>query len=76
MSNLTTIRQIQLERHSATYWRVSFNHPPLNIFGPETLPQLEWIIKSLETDNCVKVVVFDSAVEGFFSDPLQFPCAA
>jgi hypothetical protein len=29
-------RQIRLERRSPFYWRVTFDHPPLNIFGPET----------------------------------------
>jgi enoyl-CoA hydratase/carnithine racemase len=72
MSNPTTTRQIQLERRSAFYWRVSFDNPPLNIFGPETVPQLEEIIKSLESDERVKVVVFDSAVEGFFLTHYNF----
>src|SRR5580698_8230268 len=72
MNVLTTTRQIQLERRSAFYWRVSFDHPPLNIFGPETVPQLEEIIKSLESDERVKVVVFDSAVEGFFLTHYNF----
>ena len=40
--------------------------PPLNIFGPTNIPQLEEIMSSLESDERVKVVVFDSAVEGFF----------
>jgi hypothetical protein len=39
---------------------------PLNIFGPETIPQLDEIIKARETDEQVKVVVFDSAVDGLF----------
>src|SRR5690349_16315798 len=39
---------------------------PLNIFGPANLPQLEQIVSALENDDRVKVVVFDSAVEGFF----------
>jgi hypothetical protein len=34
-------RQLRLERLSPSYWRVTFDHPPLNIFGPETIPQLE-----------------------------------
>src|SRR4029079_17198899 len=37
----------------------------LNIFGPETIPQLNEIVTAIETDEQVKVVVFDSAVEGF-----------
>jgi enoyl-CoA hydratase/carnithine racemase len=65
-------RQIQLERRSPAYWRVTFNHPPLNIFGPETVPELEAVIQSIETDPAVKVVVFDSAVEGFFITHYNF----
>jgi hypothetical protein len=32
--------QIRLERHSPSYWRVTFDLPPLNIFGPKNIPQL------------------------------------
>src|SRR5437899_4658167 len=66
MSDTTMTKQILLTRQSPAYWRVTFNHPPLNIFGPETIPQLNEIITALETDEHVKVVVFDSAVQGFF----------
>jgi len=61
----TTTKQILLTRRPPAFWRVTFDHPPLNIFGPETLPQLNKIITALETDDQVKVVVFDSAVDGF-----------
>src|SRR5207253_8586581 len=44
----------------------------LNIFGPEMLPQVNEIITAVETDEQVKVVVFDSAVEGFFLIHLDF----
>jgi len=64
--NVSSIQQIRLERRLPSYWRVTFDHPPLNIFGPETIPQLNEIVTALETDEHVKVVVFDSAVEGFF----------
>jgi enoyl-CoA hydratase/carnithine racemase len=72
MSDMTTTKQILLTRRSPAYWRVTFNHPPLNIFGPETIPQLDEIITALETDEQVKVVVFDSAVEGFFLTHYDF----
>jgi enoyl-CoA hydratase/carnithine racemase len=72
MNDLTNTRQIRLERRSPSYWRVTFDHPPLNIFGPDTIPQLEEIIQSLEHDPDVKVVVFDSAVEGFFLNHYDF----
>jgi enoyl-CoA hydratase/carnithine racemase len=67
-----TATQIHLERRLPSYWRVTFDHPPLNIFGPETIPQLDEIITALETDPEVKVVVFDSAVDGFFLTHYDF----
>ena len=72
MSDTMMTKQILLTRQSPAYWRVTFNHPPLNIFGPETIPQLNEIITALETDEHVKVVVFDSAVEGFFLTHYDF----
>jgi enoyl-CoA hydratase/carnithine racemase len=68
----SSTRQILLERRLPSYWRVTFDHPPLNIFGPETIPQLNEVITAFETDPDVKVVVFDSAVEGFFLTHYDF----
>ena len=67
-----TSTQVNLTRHSPHYWRVTFDHPPLNIFGPETIPQLNEIVTAIETDKHVKVVVFDSAVQGFFLTHYNF----
>jgi enoyl-CoA hydratase/carnithine racemase len=64
--------QMRLARRSPTYWRVTFDNPPLNIFGPDSIPQLNEIITALETDDQVKVVVFDSAIEGFFLTHYDF----
>jgi enoyl-CoA hydratase/carnithine racemase len=69
---VTNREQIYLTRRSLHYWRVTIDRPPLNIFGPETIPQLNEIITALETDKQVKVVVFDSAVEGFFLTHYDF----
>jgi enoyl-CoA hydratase/carnithine racemase len=73
-------QRIQIERRSPFYWRVTFNLPPLNIFGPESIPLLEEVISALEGDEDVKVVVFGSAIEGFFlthfdflAKPVDFP---
>jgi enoyl-CoA hydratase/carnithine racemase len=72
LEKASSICQIRLERRLPSYWRVTFDHPPLNIFGPETIPQLNEIITGLETDEDVKVVVFDSVVEGFFLTHYDF----
>ena len=68
----TKTTQIRLAKRSPEYWRVTIDHPPLNIFGPEMLPQVGEIITAIEADERVKVVVFDSAVEGFFMIHLDF----
>src|ERR1700678_571603 len=75
MSNLRNIRnepEIRLVRHSDSFLRVTLDLPPLNIFGPAHIPQLEAIVSQLETDDRAKVVVFDSAVEGFFLTHYDF----
>ena len=64
--------QIQLEQRLPSYWRVTFDSPPLNIFGPREIPQLNKIISAIEIDPYVKVVVFDSAVDGFFLTHYDF----
>jgi len=66
MSTAAVTGGIRLRRVSPEYWRVTFDIGLLNIFGPANIPQLEEVVSSLETDGLVKVVVFDSAVEGFF----------
>lgn len=67
-----TTGDIRLERRLPTYWRVTFDMPPVNIFGPRHLPLLGDIVTAIETDPQVKVVVFDSAVEGFFITHYDF----
>ncbi len=72
MTNTLATQRIHLNRRSPFYWRVTFDHPPLNIFGPESIPELTRIIEALESDQTVKVVVFDSAVDGFFLTHYDF----
>src|SRR4030081_1737872 len=69
---MTTTKQIHLTRRSPYYWRVTINHPPLNIFGPDTIPQLNEVIAAIETDEQGKGVVFASAVPGFFLTHYDF----
>src|SRR5262250_2984102 len=71
-SPATKTKEIRLSRRSPAYWRVTFDNPPLNIFGPEAILEMKEIITAVETDEQVKVVVFDSAVEGFFLNHSDF----
>ena len=64
--------QIRLTRRSPGYVRVTFDNPPLNVLGPEFVLEIREIMNALEADEQVKVVVFDSAVEGFFLNHSDF----
>jgi enoyl-CoA hydratase/carnithine racemase len=64
--------QIRVNHISPAYWRITFDNPPLNLMGPEFVLQLREILAVLETDEHVKVVVFDSAVEGYFLNHSDF----
>jgi len=61
--HMSDTKQILLTRRSPAYWRVTINHPPLNIFGPDTIPQLNEVLTAVETDE-----------NGVLSDSLRFPC--
>ena len=65
-------QEIRLERVTPEYWRVTLDNPPFNLFGPETIPQLNSVITQMESDSHVKVVVFQSAVPGFFLTHYDF----
>jgi enoyl-CoA hydratase/carnithine racemase len=65
-------QEIRITRITPEYWRITFDNPPFNIFGPATIPQLNDVITQLETDPKVKVVVFDSAVPGYFLTHYNF----
>src|SRR6201996_533006 len=69
---ISATRQIRLERRLPAYWRVTLDLQPVGIFGPDEIPQLEEIVSAIETDPQVKVVVFESAVEGFFITHYDF----
>ena len=72
-SPLKAVRpQITVDKRSPGYWRVTFDIPPFNIFGPETIPQMEKVVTEIETDPNLRVVVFDSAVPGYFLTHYNF----
>ena len=52
-------------KHSPAYWRVTLNHPPLNIFGSKTIPQVNEIITAIEIDAKLNVAVFEGAATNF-----------
>jgi enoyl-CoA hydratase/carnithine racemase len=67
-----TTTQIRVTRRSAAYWRITFDNPPLNVMGPQLVREMRDIVTAVEADKNVKVIVFDSAVEGFFLNHSDF----
>jgi enoyl-CoA hydratase/carnithine racemase len=68
----TKAKQIRLSKASPNYWRVTFDNPPLNLMGPEFVVEFAEIVTAIENDEHVRVVVFDSAVDGFFLNHSDF----
>jgi enoyl-CoA hydratase/carnithine racemase len=72
MHSKTEKAQIRLNRTSSAYWRITFDHPPLNLMGPQFVREFRKIITAVEADEDVKVLVFESAVDGFFLNHSDF----
>jgi enoyl-CoA hydratase/carnithine racemase len=64
--------QVRLNRVTPNYWRVVMNNPPLNLMGPEFVLQFREIVTAIESDLQLRVVVFESAVDGFFLNHADF----
>jgi enoyl-CoA hydratase/carnithine racemase len=72
MITTTKTAQITLTRLSAAYWRITFDNPPLNLMGPQFVREFRDIMTAIEADEQLRVVVFDSAVDGFFLNHSDF----
>ncbi len=72
MDATTQKAQLRLTRPSSAYWRITFDNPPLNVMGPQFVREFREIITTVEADEEVKVLVFDSAVEGHFLNHSDF----
>lgn len=64
--------QIRITRRSAAYWRVTIDNPPINVMGPAMVREFQQLMADLEADRDVRVVVFDSAVDGYFLNHSDF----
>jgi enoyl-CoA hydratase/carnithine racemase len=58
--------QFTLDRRSPAYWRVTFDHPPINTITATTTRELSELVDLIERDTALNVVVFDSANPDFF----------
>src|SRR3954454_10549084 len=72
VKSIADIPQVTLIRRSPSHCRVVIDNPPLNLMGAKFVVQIGKIVTALEADEEVKVVVFESAVRGFFLNHSDF----
>lgn len=64
--------QVHVDPVSPAYWRIVLNNPPLNLMGPQFVREFREIMAAIENDEQLRVVVFESAVDGFFLNHSDF----
>ena len=68
--------QFNIDRTHPGRWTITFSNPPINMFLPTTIVELEALMTDLEADPSVKVVVFQSANPDFYIAHLDVAKAA
>src|SRR5215469_9476543 len=68
--------QFHTDRTHPGLWTITFNNPPINMFVPATIIELGALVRDLEADPSVKVVLFQSANPDFFIAHLDVSRAA
>jgi enoyl-CoA hydratase/carnithine racemase len=61
-----TPQHFTLTAESETFWRVTFDNPPVNVIGAQMMSDLKELLTELEGNDTVNVVVFDSADPDFY----------
>jgi enoyl-CoA hydratase/carnithine racemase len=57
---------LSVDRRSPSYFRVTFDHPPINTITATTVAELAEVVGLIEQDPDLNVVVFDSANPDFY----------
>src|SRR6202047_3661843 len=71
-----SVTQFNIDRTYPGRWTITFSNPPINMFLPTTIIELEALMSNLDADPSVKVVVFQSANPDFFIAHLDVAKAA
>jgi enoyl-CoA hydratase/carnithine racemase len=57
---------LKIDRRSAGYCRVTFDHSPINTITATTVAELAELVELVEADRELKVIVFDSANPAYY----------
>ncbi|GAA1840789.1 enoyl-CoA hydratase/isomerase family protein [Asanoa iriomotensis] len=58
--------QINITKESPSFWRASFDNPPVNVFGAQMIIELRALLYAAENDPDLVVIVFESADPSYF----------
>jgi len=72
VNEMPSVPQVQIVRVSPSYWRVLMTNPPLNLMGPPFVLQFREVMTAIERDEQLRVVVFESPVDGVFLNHSDF----
>ena len=61
-----TYERFTLDTSAPSLWRVTFNHPPINLIDSVLIRELDELLGEVERDKQPAVVVFDSADPDYF----------
>src|SRR2546422_4128896 len=57
---------VRVIEESPAYWRIVFDHPPLNIVGASMFAGLQDLLARMDSNPSLRVVVFESANPDFY----------
>lgn len=57
---------VKLDKRTPQLWQVAITNPPFNLVVPEMVSALNAVVKDMDRDPKVKVIVFRSEIEGYF----------
>ena len=55
------LTQFAISEVTPAYWQVGFSNPPFNLRDPDTVLELQELVGLFETEDALRVVVFESA---------------
>src|SRR2546429_6032808 len=61
-----SVPHLRIIEETSAYWRVLFDHPPLNIVGVGMFEGLQDLLARMDASPSLRVVVFESANPDFY----------
>lgn len=69
-------KQFTTTQVNSAYWRVMFSNPPMNLIDPESILEFQQLVGDIESDENLRVVVFESADTDYFFSRFDLARAA